>query len=798
LVEQRAPQFGEGSDEIDLADIGRALRRQWRKIAIITGLTTVLALFVVLTTAPIFALDGALFFGNAQLLASPTDQTGTNLLSSFQNINDVPTEVQLIQSRALVEQAILETGLNVEVDPADHEPLSYWRWKLADGARIDAFAPQPGDLTIQYATLFDPGSTGQEYTLQFGANGTYQLLPVDGSGPAALTGTLRQPAAGPGLTMLVDTAIAGAPAPAAGATYDVYITPAKALADDLINGALTVTQGGSVTEPTQTADVAFQWKDPYKGQKFINQLMRDFIATQLSWTTESASDTEQFVAGQLSKIQTSLTDADNKLAAYQAQTGIMDVPTNAQAVVTQLSQYQVQRTTALLQQQALQQLLKTINNPQGDINPYLVTEASDPVLTQLAGNLANAQVQLQSQRQQFTAAAPEVQTEQATITRTEQAIRTLLRNDESLAAANVVNLDAQIAQYEGQLKAMPSQSLQIIELTRSSQVFGQLYVLLMQNEEEAEVSKAATIVDTRVVTPAEVPLFASKPKAKITVLAGILLGLFIGTAWVLVQRALSGRFHSENDVRRHIRLPVFGLIPQRLKRELAAGMLPSRARNTFTEAFRLLRSRLYQASEGLPSTSHVVLITSPSTGDGKTTIAVNLAKSLADDGKRVLLLDADLHRGHLHEALRLPQSPGLSEWLTRREKTEPVPVKGQSFSAIPAGAYSANPSEVLSDPLLAVIFKALRTDFEYIIVDCPPLPSVADTLILLKHADIALSVLYIEQTNRSAFTAHLETFGPSNVRRGLVINGLLGDAKYSLKSYGDNKPAQSGWRRLWQ
>lgn len=795
---QTSPQFGEGSDDIDLPDIGRSLRRQWRKIAIFAACTTFIALLVVLFSSPIFSLNGSLFFGNAQLLSTPQGNAGTNLLTSFQNINDVPTEVELIQSRALVEQAILETGLNVTVEPTDFEPLTYWRWRFEHGKSVDAFAPKPNGLKILYATLADPGSEGADFTLQFGQNGTYQILPGDGTGAAVLSGSLRQPASGGGATMLVDTAIAGAAPPPPGSTYDVFITPAKSLADSLINGALTVTQGGTVANPTQTAEVEFLWSDPYQGQEFLNQLMRDFIATQLSWTTESASDTEQFVSSQLSKIQASLTDADNKLAAYQAQTGIMDVPTNAAAVVGQLSQYQVQRTTALLQQQSLQQLLASIDSGHGTVNPYLVTAAGDPVMAQLAGNLANAEVALQADSVQYTSQSPEMQAQQATISRTQSAIRTLIQNDEALAAANVSNLDTQISQYQDRLKSMPAQSLQIIELTQSSQVFGQLYVLLMQNEEEAEVSKAATIVDTRIVTPAEVPLYAQKPRASITVLAGLLLGLIGGVGLVLTQRVLSGRFHSEGDVRRGIRLPIFGLVPLRAKRELSAGILPTMSKNYFTESFRLLRSRLYQVAEGGPQNSKVVLVSSAETGDGKTTIAVNLAKSLADDGKRVLLLDADLHRGHLHEALRLPQSPGLSDWLTRREKANPLAVKGQSFAALPAGTYSANPSELLSDPMMATIFKALRADFDYIIVDCPPLPSVADTLILVKHADLALSVLFIERTPRSAFMAHLETMRPAEIRRGVVVNGLLGSAQYSMSSYGGLAPKRTGWRRLWR
>ncbi len=791
---QTSSQFGEGGDEIDLGDILRALQRQWLTIAAFTIIGAFIGLFLLLTASPVFTLDGSLYFGEGQLLNTPSDSNGNELLTTFQSVTDVPTEVDLLQSRALIEQAILETGLNVEVHPQGTTAMSYWRWRFGDDESIQAYAPTPADIIVQYATLFDPGDEGEFYSLQFGDGGNYKLLSSDESA-LVLSGIVNQPAAGHGVTLLIKTALGGPP-PAKGSVYSVYITPAKSLADDMVGGPLNVAQGGSTTAPTQTADVTLDWKNPYRGQIFVNQLMRDFIATQLSWKTESASDTEQFVSDQLQKIQSNLQDADNKLAAYQSQTGIMDVPTNAQAVVGQLSAYQTQRSAALLEEQALQQLVKATNAPDKGLNPYLVTEASDPVLGQLASNLATAEVQMQTQRVQFTPASPEVQALQATIDRTQAAIRTLLRNDETLAAGNVANLDTLIAKYQDQLKAIPAQSLQITELTRASDVFGQLYVLLMQNEEEAEVSKAATIVDTRIVSPAEVPLYATKPKGGITVLAGLVLGLIAGTALVLIRRVTSGRFHSEGDVRRSVPLPIYGLIPSRSKRDLSAGVFADQSRSAFAESFRLLRSRLYQVFTPQDGKASIILVTSASANDGKTTIAANLAGALGDDGKRVLLMDADLHRGHLHEALRIGQAPGLAEWLGGKKRPPLQAVTGQNFSALPAGIYPANPSELLNETTLGTIFPLLRAEFDVIIIDSPPLPSVADTLALAKFADVIISVLFIERTKRVLFNAHLDTFGDSDVPRGVVINGLLTGAHTAPFAYGAMRAMPGGLRRF--
>jgi uncharacterized protein involved in exopolysaccharide biosynthesis/Mrp family chromosome partitioning ATPase len=794
LPNPKASQFGEAGDDIDLADIARFLRRQLPKIAYISAATTILALLSVLLATPYFSVNGSLYFGDAQI-RNADGSSGQDLISNFQTVNDVPTEVALIQSRALVEQAILETGLNATAEPVGAGTMNYWKWRFGDHRAIQAYAPAPNDLTVLYATLIDPGDNGAAYQLKFGADGNYQLYDSDGDGPVLLSGRLDQPAAGNGVTFMVKLALAGPP-PAPGSEYDLTITPAKSLAEEIIGGNLSVTQGGLGSSTTQTADISFQWSNPYQGEIFLNQLMKDFIATQLSWKTESASDTQKFISQQLENIKASLTDADSKLASYQAQTGIVDVPTNAQAVVNQLSQYEVQRTTAKLQEQALQELVDSTTDSEPGLNPYLVTQANDPVLAQLAGNLAAAEILLKTQSLQFTASSPELQTQQQTVLRTQEAIRTLLQNDKKLAEGNVANLDNLIVSYEDQLKSMPAQSLKITQLTRASTVYGQLYVLLMQDEETADVSKAATIVNTRIVSPAEVPLSATSPKTTITVLSGLVFGLLIGTMIVLAQRVLSGRFHSEGDIERSYNLPIFGLIPNRSGAELAAGVFSQRQSSFFSEAFRLLRSRIYLLFPDTASEARIILITSAMQRDGKTTLAVNLAKSIGDDGKRVLLIDGDLYRGRLHEVLSLPQAPGFAERLAGRAGSPAQPVPGQNFWAMTAGSYEANPASLLKDSTLELNFKLLKNEFDYIIIDCPPLPSVVDTLTFAKFANLVLSVVFLERTSRASFKAHNETLDSLAVSRGIIVNGLTGGPHYRGQSYDNVDVKISRWRRL--
>ena len=686
------PQSAIGDDEIDIGDIARTLGRQWRKIAVVTVIITTLAIYAVLSARPVFTLNGAVYLGDTGAssdAAGALASSGLNFLTDFQSVSDVDTQVALLQSTSLLEQAILETGLNASIVPEGRPVLRFWRWRYIYGESVDAFAPQPGDLQVLDATLDDPGSGGAGYELVFDGNGNYHLQIPGGlfSDPyTVLKGTLGQPTSGAGIAFVIKSAIDGA-VPPTGSKYILSISPAKSLAAYLPIGPLVIAAGGKASTQANIATIQFSWSDPYKGQQFVNQLMNDYIATQLAWKTESASATESFVSGQLEKISASLAAANKDLAAYQAKTGIIDVSGNGNAVISQLSDYEVQQSTVQLQQEALQQLQKSLSQTGAGLNPYLVSQAGDSSLAALGTTLVSDEAALQAARVQFTGNAPEIQAQEASITKIQESIRTIIANDEAFAGRSLANLQAMIAKYQAKIKSMPAESLQVLTLTQSSQVFGQLYVLLMEKEEEAEVSKAATIVETRVISPSEVPLNATKPKAAFTVLAGLVLGLFAGLALVLAQRAISGSFQSDDDIRRAVPLPVYGMIPRLSRIEIARGILSDRPQSPFSEAFRLLRSNLYQSASGRQS--KVILVTSASSADGKTTTSANLAKILADDGKRVVLVDGDLHRGRVHEVLKLNQAPGLTEWLVTTDPSRLQPVDGQRFVVLPTRDFSA-------------------------------------------------------------------------------------------------------------
>ncbi len=480
------------------------------------------------------------------------------------------TQIELLTTGTLIERAVLETGLNTTLRPAGSPPLTYWRWRVFNGGKTKSFMPGPQSLQVVQATLVG------HYRLETGPDNSYKLYAAGGlfhTVKPVLTGTIGQTAQGPDGALLVRFAAPdtndGAPGagPAGvkpGLRFNLDIVPPDALANRLADSILSVNAGGPPNQPTKLATLQFRWSDPYQASLFVNQMMQDYIATQLQWKTEEAAVTETFVRDQLSQASQRMAEANSELSAYQAQTGIIDSTQSVQAAVTQMDELQRQRSALLLKMQALQQLNAMFAADGGAATQDLISQADDPLLSALCTSLSQAEMKLSQLEAEFKDNAQDVKIQQAQITELRASIDHLIANDLKAAVQGLADFDQLIAANHGQLKDLPAEALKVESLKRTSDQLDQLYGLLTQKVEQAQISKAATIIDTRIVTPSQLPLNASSPRLAITVIAGTLAGFVAGLALVFAQHGFSGRFESEEQIRRSVALPVYGVVPRQV------------------------------------------------------------------------------------------------------------------------------------------------------------------------------------------------------------------------------------------
>jgi capsular exopolysaccharide synthesis family protein len=282
------------------------------------------------------------------------------------------------------------------------------------------------------------------------------------------------------------------------------------------------------------------------------------------------------------------------------------------------------------------------------------------------------------------------------------------------------------------------------------------------------------------------------PQAATVFPAALLLGLLFGCGGAYLAEISDKTFRNAEDIRRRLALPVVGHVPQIQLRQEALDLVAARGshfdpmlvayhrpKSRDAEAYRGVRTALYFSTRG--SARRVIQITSPSVGDGKSTLAANLAVSITQAGKRVLLIDADLRKPRIHKIFNLTPRAGLSAVVAGQcELAEAIHDTGvPGLSVMPCGAVPSNPAELLISPRFEETLAAVGAQYDFVLIDSPPLLAVTDPCVVAPRVDGVLLTVRITKNGRpQAERAKdvLQTLGASIF--GVVVNGITLGADY--------------------
>jgi succinoglycan biosynthesis transport protein ExoP len=289
------------------------------------------------------------------------------------------------------------------------------------------------------------------------------------------------------------------------------------------------------------------------------------------------------------------------------------------------------------------------------------------------------------------------------------------------------------------------------------------------------------------VQEANVPNQPGSPNVPLNLTLGTLIGLALGVAFAVLQTTLDTRIRNERDVESVSDLPLRGGIafdPKAKQRPLIVQADPKSPR---AESFRSLRTNLQFLDVSDQPRSYV--ITSSIQSEGKSTTAANLAIALADAGHRVIIIDADLRRPKLASYFDLEGAVGLSDVLIRRATLEDTmqPWGRGALTVLPAGAIPPNPSELLGSSVMQKLITGLEKQFDYVLIDAPPLLPVTDGALLARHTGGALVVVAAGRTHKNQLKGALESLVHVNASvSGLVMTMVptKGPDAYGYSRYG--------------
>ncbi len=553
------------------------------------------------------------------------------------------------------------------------------------------------------------------------------------------------------------------------------------------------------------------WSDPQTSARIANAFGSEFVTREKALIARQASGVVDTIAAQLPTAARHLRDSDNALSRFQSSHKIVDMTTQTTGAVNALATIDAKINSVQLDRDQAQAQIGSLSGQIAGMSSNTAGSTQvepNPVYQQLRTQLAQAEATLHAAQQQYTDEHPTVVNGKAAVStlRSElakQAPTIVARRDtvanpvyqqlsQQLAASRaaaasansqLAELQTQRATLAPQLAALPGDIAALAELQRKQKTSLDVYNGLSQKYNDALVAQQTALSDVTIVQPALADAYTVHPDVKLNIMLGAFLALLIGLGAVYAVEFFDKSIKDQAEIERELALPVLANIPQLPTGDAAA--LPA-ARYAVVESFLQLVTALRYSSDKALRT---IAITSPNKGDGKSTIAMNVALALGElavinldplpDGHlarepRVLLIDADLRRPSLHRKMSLPNTGGLSDVLTGNAKLLDVvqTTKFPGLDVLSSGTMSPNPIKLLqSERFDAVLAEAARY-YTTIILDAPAMLPVFDAAILSVKADGTIMVVSAGATDLPSTRRALARLESVGVREfiGIVVN----------------------------
>ena len=552
-----------------------------------------------------------------------------------------------------------------------------------------------------------------------------------------------------------------------------------------LRAAAGVVSGGLSVEPVRNSRLVrinYDSPSPEFSARVANAIADGFIASGLERRFGASSYAKTYLEDQLKLVKAKLEQSERKLVAFAQQEGLVSTGENGQSLATQ-NLTQLNAALANAQDQRIRAQARWRQASSGAMPADMIGNSSIRPLQQQRAQL---QGQYQLKLQTFKPDYPEMQQLKGQIDELARqiaaengSVRASVRAEYEAAAAQERMLMSQIATLRTEALDVDGRSIQYNILKREVDTNRELYDGLLQRFKEVGVAGDVRSNNISIIDRAEVPGWRFKPNLMLNLAIGLLLGGMLGVLVAFLLEFLDDTLKTPDDIEQKLRLAVLGVIP-RLGPKENMGSIAKDSRSSFSEAYRSVRTALqFSTDHGVPKT---LLITSTGPSEGKSTTALALARNLAELGKRVLLIEADMRNPSLHRTLGLQGSgTGLSNLLaggaTLSQST--LSVDNELFKVILAGPLPPNPAELLSGSKLVSALTIAREHYDQVIIDGPPVLGLADAPILSNVVEGTLLVVNSSKTRISAAQAALKRLFSARAR---VVGALL--SKYDPKTAG--------------
>lgn len=708
-----AAQQQDDDDSISLLDLLDVVIEQRWAIGAVTAAAFALGGGYALTATPIY---------EANTLIQVEDTKGSALggmIGEAGNLFDIKSpasaEIEILRSRLVVGQAVSNLQLDLSVTPKYLPVLGRWLARNAAEPSSPGFLGMDGYVSgnesLQVAKFEVPKALEGQRFSVKLTANGYALQSADGQ--ALGQATFGAPL---GFSLMGQKGELLVVSAVGRLGAEFYVSKRSHLAvTEGLQGALKISEQGKQSGVLRGS---LEGADPQQISKILNEVGQLYVRQNVERKAAEAEKSITFLNSQLPELRKQLEVSEGKFNQFRSQQGTFDLDSEAKAMLDQGVGLKVK----LLEAQQKRKELET----------------------------------------RFTAQHPSVQA-----------------LDNQIQA-----LQREIGGLDGKAKSFPATQQDLLRLTRDVKVNSELYTNLLNSFQQLRLVKEGKVGNVRIVDTAVAPEKPVKPQRGLVLALSGVLGLLAGLGLAFLRNSLKPGIRSADELEQALGLHVFATIPKSVVQQqlavqivakkpgihLLAAVKPEEAA---IESLRSLRTALQFAM--LDAHNNIVLITGPTPGIGKSFTSANFAAVLAAAGKRVLLIDGDMRKGHIHQFFGMERGMGLSEVIAGSQTLAQVLhrqlLPGLDF--ISTGTTPPNPAELLMAPTTQQLLQAASQQYDIVIIDTPPVLAVADTAVLAPQAGTVFLVARSEITSLGEVQESLKRLTQAGVAvKGALFNGL--------------------------
>ena len=510
------------------------------------------------------------------------------------------------------------------------------------------------------------------------------------------------------------------------------------------------------SKTTSVATVSLKNTHKQRGEDFINKLIEMYNRNANNDKNEVAQNTAHFIDERIAVINQELGTTEQELESFKRSAGLTDLSADAQLAVSEKSQYEkrcVENGTQL-------NLIQYLSDYLDQADPAVVLPANVGLNDTSLAELINQYNLLVLERTRLLRTSsesnPVIRKLDSSIHDMRANLNTTLVSVRKGLLITKADLDRQASKFAGRISNAPTQERQFVSIQRQQEIKAGLYLMLLQKREENNIALAATANNAKIIDDALAENTPVSPKGKMIYMIALVFGLGIPVVIIYILHLLNFRIEGHSDVEQLTTVPIIGDVPLAGQSgDAHAIAVRENDNDLMTETFRNLRTNLLFMM-GEPD-KKVILVTSTTSGEGKTFIASNLAVSLALLGKKVILLGLDIRKPGLNKVFHTShKEKGITQYLSAPQSVDlhsliqPSQVTS-NLSLLFGGAVPPNPTELLARPALEEVLNTLRQEYDYIVMDTAPIGMVTDTQIIARVADVSIYVCRADYTHKNDY-----------------------------------------------